>query len=196
MDKRAEIISKAFARIDEVYPDDDSLNASAFNMDKFLDDAARWVVMTAPIRALGEGVDFSAATHTHNDNGSGSVALPRYFLRLISFQMEDWPLPLVGGLYQDDARYRQQSNAVLRGTPYRPAVFVCDGGRRLEYYTSASSTIKVARCFAMNHVGDDYPDRLDDVTAWKVAELVLSAMNDTNAVQMCQNNIKDLLQLL
>ena len=196
MDKRAEIISKAFARIDEVYPDDDSLNASAFNMDKFLDDAARWVVMTAPIHALGHGVDFSTAAHTHNNDGSGSVALPKYFQRLISFQMEDWPLPLVGGLYQDDARYRQQSNPVLRGTPYRPAVFVCNGGQRLEYYTSASRTIKVARCFAMNHVGDDYPDRLDDITAWKVAELVLSAMNDINAVQMCQNNIKDLLQLL
>lgn len=196
MAKRADIIRKTFSRIDEIYPDDDSMNMSAFNIENFIDDAARWVVMTVPVHALGQGEDFSAATHTHNDNGSGTVALPQHFLRLISFQMSDWSLPLIGGLYQDDARYRQQNNSVLRGTPYRPVVFVCDGGHTIEYYTSATGDIKVARCFAMEKVGDDYPDRLEDITAWKTAELVLSAMNDINAVQICQNNIKDLLQLL
>lgn len=196
MSKRADIIRKTFSRIDEIYPDDDSLNMSAFNIENFIDDAARWVVMVAPIHALGEGADFSDAEHTHNDDGSGSVNLPQHFLRLISFQMNDWALPLMGGLYQDDARYRQQSNLVLRGTPYRPMVFVCNGRHTLEYYTSATDTIKQARCFSMDKVGDDYPDGLDDITAWKTAELVLSAMNDVNAMQICQNNIKDLLQLL
>lgn len=199
MSKRDDIIVKAFARIDEIYPDNNEANVSSFNVDAFVDEAARWVILTAPIHALGHGTDFSTAAdaeHVHNDDGSGSVKLPQYFLRLIAFRMSDWPLPIIGGLYDDNARYRQQHDAVLRGTPSRPAVFICDGGQKLEYYSSHAGTIKEARCFAMQILGDDYPDMLSDITAWKIAELVLSAMNDINGVQICQNNIKDLLRIL
>lgn len=197
MAKRDEIIGKAIYCIDEVYPENIDENIDAFNIDKFVDEAARQIVRIVPVHALGEGVDFASNEHEHNnDTGEGHILLPEHFVRIILFQMQDWPLPVTSALYQEDIRYRQQCNPVLRGTPYRPAIFVCNKGRALEYYTSMTSEIKEARCFTLNVIDDTYPNELSDITAWKTAELVLTVMNDINAMQLCQAKVNEILQTL
>lgn len=187
---KAEIEKKAYVCLDEFYPDQPlSSDTEGFPIAKFLDDAIRYVGRVAPVRALGQGVDFS-----QNPIENSSVELPDGFVRLISFQMSDWDLPVVEALYSDNPRYLQQADPVLKGSTKRPVVFICDGDTTLEWYSS-SSTIQKAKAFV---VSDDinYPEKISEVIAWKTAELVLSALNNVAAVQFAQTQLKQLFDSL
>lgn len=206
MATRSQIVEKAYKCLDEVYPDTPlSSDEAEFHIEDFVDDAIRFIGRVAPVRALGEGVDFS--TNAEVKDGCIYVnLLNAEFVRLISLQMEDWDLPVTEAFYSDDARYKQQSNHILRGTPKRPIVFICDGGKTLEFYSSTTNKLKKARCFVVDKgmfsidgtkkYTISYPDTLSGVIAWKTCELVLSAMNDAQGLQFAQNQIQQQLQAL
>jgi hypothetical protein len=59
-----------------------------------------------------------------------------------------------------------------------------------------SGDLDKAHCIAFDSVDDKYPSKLADITAWKTAELVLSALNDTQAAQICQAHTQEILQSL
>jgi hypothetical protein len=174
-----------------------------------VDDAIRFIGRVAPVRALGTGEGFGikrpstpstpsipvsiAVEDTDETENTDSVVLPKGFVRLISFQMSDWALPVTDALYSDNPRYRQQADPILRGTPKRPIVFI-DGDRLLEYYSS-TGTIRKAQAFVVSDTVD-YPAQLSEAIAWKTAELVLSAMNDAQGVQFAQAQLKQLLEAL
>ena len=190
MATRSEIIIKAYKCLDEIYPDQQLPDEmQEFRVESFVDEAIRFIGRVAPVRALGAGKDFKSTTLNNN-----SVALPSGFVRLISFQMDDWVLPVTEALYTDNPRYKQQTNSVLKGSANRPIVFINEANNALEYYSSKSETIKEARAFVVDS-SVDYPEQLSSVIAWKTAELVLSMMNDT-AVQFAQNQIQQQLQAL
>lgn len=190
MATRTQIVEKAYKCLDEVYPDTPlSSDIEEFRVADFVDDAIRFIGRVAPVRSLGQGKDFKSNTSINK-----SVSLPKGFVRLIAFQMSDWALPVVDALYSDNPRYRQQADPILMGTPKRPIVFVCDGDTNLEYYSS-TGTITKAQAFVVDST-TDYPEQLSDVIAWKTAELVLSAMNDTQGVQFVQSQIQQQLQAL
>lgn len=201
---REQIIKKAYQCIDEVYPDSNSQDITAFNIDTFLDQAAKIIIKVVPTRALGAGIDIKAHEDFEVDviDGVGFVTLPPHFQRLVAFQASDWKLPVTTALYSDSPQYLQQSNEILRGTPYRPIVFILNGGENLEFYTSKASHtsyidyIKVFRGIIMDIVDDTYPEGLVDITAWKTAELTLSAMNDVQAAQICQTKVQEILGTL
>ena len=198
---RSDLISQAYRCIDEVYPDTAdgrvSGDLSAFHVEEFLEEAARWVVQSVPLRVLGAGTDGPKTPETY-DNGGGKVILPKGFQRLLSFKMSDWDYAVVEAYDQMSPKYKQQANAVLRGTPSRPIVFLCNGSTELEYFTTKATAhkIDVFKVFVLSKVDDSYPVKLYDITAWKTAELVLSAMNDLEAVQVCQMHVKEILQTL
>ena len=209
MATRSNIIEKAYKCLDEVYPDAPlSSDVEEFRVADFVDDAIRFIGRVAPIRALGEGISFipevpkaegegAATTTTTTEKDSylrvNPVPLPPGFVRLIAFQMSDWALPITDALYSDSPRYQQQADPILMGTTKRPVVFVCDGGKNLEYYSS-TGTIKKAQAFTVG--ANDYPEALANVIAWKTAEMVLSAMNDVQAVQFAQAQLKQLFEAL
>ena len=187
-----QIKTKAYICLDEFYPDNPlSSQIEGFRIDAFVEDAVRYVGQTAPIRALGSGTDFKS-----NKEEENVVTLPDNFVRLIAFQMSDWALPVIDALYSDDARYMQQADPVLKGSPRRPIVFICDGGTTIEYYSSASSEIKKAKAFCVEKKDTYYPDRLAEVIAWKTTELVLSALNNTQAIPFAQAQLKQLFDSL
>lgn len=191
MATRTNIVLKAYKCLDETYPDAQLPNEiEEFRVEDFVDEAIRYIGRVAPVRALGEGKDFKDGTIETN-----SIQLPNGFVRLIAFQMADWDLPIVDALPSEHPRYRQQANEVLKGTPKRPIVFICDGGTKLEYYTSKSADIKKAYAFVVDTT-TDYPEQLSDAIAWKTAELVFSAMNDAQGMQFAQNQVQQLLQAL
>lgn len=205
---REDIIKKAYQCIDEVYPDSTNQDISAFNIDTFLDQAAKIIVKIVPVRALGAGVDIRDVEGTRLarfNEGIGRIELPQNFQRLISFKIVDWRYPLTEALDESSLRMQQQYNPILRGTPSRPVVFLLQGGKFLEYYTSTitptaegvfSSWIDTFQGLVFDKVDDNYPTKLSDITAWKTAELVLSAMNDVTAAQICQTKTQEILQTL
>ena len=205
MAARSDIVQKAYKCLDEIYPDSQLPNEiEEFRVNDFVDDAIRFIGRIAPVRALGKGVKFGVeddTTATVNEGGqteptepTNSVALPSGFVRLIAFQMSDWALPVTEALYSDNPRYRQQADPILMGTPKRPIVFICDGDTNLEYYSS-TGTITKAQAFVVSDTVD-YPAQLSETIAWKTAEMVLSVMNDAQAVQFAQAQLKQLFEAL
>lgn len=206
MATRTDIIAKTYKCLDEVYPDAPlSSDIDEFHIEDFVDDAIRFIGRVAPVRALGEGVSFvpekdpqegvNTTPQTDDDLHLrvNPVPLPSGFVRLIAFQMSDWALPVTDALYSDSPRYQQQADPILMGTTKRPVVFICDGGKNLEYYSS-TGTIKKAQAFIVG--AENYPEALADVIAWKTAEMVLSVMNDAQAVQFAQAQLKQLFEAL
>lgn len=209
MATRTDIIAKTYKCLDEVYPDTPlSSDIDEFHIEDFVDDAIRFIGRVAPVRALGEGTSFipeapsaegegAATTTTTTASDSylrvNPVPLPAGFVRLIAFQMSDWALPVTDALHSDNPRYQQQADPILMGTTKRPVVFICDGGKSLEYYSS-TGTIKKAQAFIVG--AENYPEALANVIAWKTAEMVLSVMNDAQAVQFAQAQLKQLFEAL
>ncbi len=205
MATRTQIVEKAYKCLDEVYPDTPlSSDIDEFRVADFVDDAIRFIGRVAPVRALGAGVGFGSLRPSIPSipsipvsiavEDTGSVILPNGFVRLIAFQMSDWALPVTDALYSDNPRYRQQADIILRGTPKRPIVFICDGDKRLEYYSSTGA-IKKAQAFVVSNT-EEYPEQLSEAIAWKTTELVLSAMNDAQGIQFAQAQLKQLLEAL
>lgn len=206
MATRTDIIAKTYKCLDEVYPDAPlSSDIDEFHIEDFVDDAIRFIGRVAPVRALGEGVSFvpekepqegeNTTPQTDNDLHLrvNPVPLPPGFVCLIAFQMSDWALPVTDALHSDSPRYQQQADPILMGTTKRPVVFICDGGKNLEYYSS-TGTIKKAQAFIVG--AENYPEVLANVIAWKTAEMVLSVMNDAQAVQFAQAQLKQLFEAL
>lgn len=200
---RDSIIKKAYLCIDEVYPDTSYQDIDSFNVSEFLDQAARIIVKIVPTRALGPGTDIKDEDNslTIDDDGVAECKLPPTFQRLISIQAHDWAYPLTVAFDGDSPKYQQQYNKVLRGTKHRPIIFLLNGGEKLKIYSTentptSSGVIKELRVFLMDAVDDNYPAKLHDITAWKTAELVLSAMNDIQAAQICQAKTQELLETL
>ena len=204
---RASVIKKAYLCIDEVYPDITDQDIPAFNVEEFLDQAARLIIQIAPARTLGTlAVDY---TNNNTDtplisviDGVGRIQLKESFARLVSFQAEDWSSVVTEALDDTSPRYKQQNNPILRGKPNRPIVFITDGGKYLEYYTTnttgegLSRGLKKFYAVFFDGVDDNYPSKLEDITAWKTAELVLSTMGDTSAATNCTNRVTEILQTL
>lgn len=189
--KRAEIEKKAYVCLDEFYPDQPlSSDTEGFPIGAFLDDAIRYIGRMAPIRVLGVGTDFK-----NNSKNGNSIQLPDNFVRLISFKMSDWALPITDALYQDNPKYMQQADPILKGSVKRPVVFICDGGTSLEWYSSKTDSVEKAQAFVVDDT-IDYPEAISEVIAWKTAELVLSALNNVTAVQFAQTQLKQLLESL
>lgn len=204
MSTRADIIRKAYQCIDEVYPESSTQDITSFGIDTFLDQAAKLVIKVVPVRTLGGGQDIRDLPGVRLcflKDGVGCIQLPDNFIRLVSFSVRDWEHTVTEALDESSPRYIQQYNSTLRGTPCRPAVFLTQGGTRLEFYSTNLDQFSItgdleAQCIAFDSVDDKYPSKLADITAWKTAELVLSAMNDVQAAQLCQAKTQEILQTL
>lgn len=194
---KKQLIQKVYRCIDETYPDTTEQDLEEFNIPAFLDEAVRWVVKSVPVGALGEGDEYKELT------------LPEGFLRLLEFKMDGWKVPVTEALSQNNPKYWQQQNPALRGGNSRPLVFLVNGETELEPYPyyekevtdkdgkkSIVPAIETLRVFKMPTDYANYPDKLLDVTAWKVAELVFSMMQDANGVSVAQAHIQQILPTL
>lgn len=204
MSTRADIIRKAYLCIDEVYPDSTNQDIPAFNIDEFIDQAAKIIIMLVPTRALGEGTDMLTHEKLEIDiceSGMAKLTLPATFQRLISICAVEWPHSVAVALDSDSPKYIQQGNKVLRGSLQRPVVFLLEGNTKMEIYSvkkmsPSIGALKEFKGLLFDTVDDNYPSKLHDITAWKTAELVLSAMNDVQAAQLCQAKSQEILQTL
>lgn len=194
-----DILKKSLRCVDEVYPESGDANIDFFPVSEFLVEAATWVARTVPLRALGLGVKLPISGLTPHADGSGELPLPSDFLRLLSFKMKGWKRTVTNPIYDTDVRYEQQANLTLRGGEIFPVVAICDGESRLEYYSSSLgpyASVDQARYFPYPDIQKEFPEVLIDLTAWKVAELTLSSMNDQASAQLANQRIAEHLQAL
>jgi hypothetical protein len=185
------IVAKALKCIDEIYPSENTLNETYLPTDDFLEEMVRWVIDVAPVHELTEREIATGSASTTASNGVGRDAVPEDFGRLVYFKAEGWKRPVFGVITEDDPRYLQQSNKVLRGNPSRPIVAVVEGGKYFEWYTAQSQEYT---CEYVPYAIDYIPTRLEDVASWKLAEIVLMSMSDAQNAAVCTARVNELLE--
>lgn len=70
---------------------------------------------------------------TKNSDGSGWIALPSDFMRLVRFKMSGWDVAVTHPIYENQPQYILQKNRWARGNAQRPVCAIA--GLKLEYYS-------------------------------------------------------------
>lgn len=80
----------------------------------------------------------------------GSIALPEDWLRLVSFSMSDWQMPVLAPITCDHPAYALQRSEFpgLRGTPEKPVCAITPD-RRLEFYSCRTKNAGIAHALYM-----------------------------------------------
>lgn len=185
------IKAKALKCIDEVYPSANTLQATCFPVDDFLGEAVRWVIDVVPVHELTIRDSAVSNSGASIKNGVGSDSAPLNFGRLVYFKANGWKRPVFGAITEDDPRYIQQSNKVLRGNPSRPVVAIVNGGTTIEWYTAID---KEYECEYVPYDASFIPATLEDITAWKLAEILLMSMSDAQNAAVCTARVNEILE--
>ena len=192
---KSTIISKAMRCVDEVYAGvDTATNEELFTYSSFIMEAVRWVVDMVPLRHLGYCVDDLVLSEYKVSNGVGKGYVGLDFGRLLHIKAADWKRKVTSLMLDTDPRYAQQSDIVLRGNPARPVAVLCEGGTRIELYTTSSKDSATGQYVPYD--ADKLPAKLEDITAWKLAEIVLMSINDTASATICAARVNDILNQL
>lgn len=184
------IVAKALKCIDEIYPSENTLNEGYFPTDAFIDEAVRWVIDVAPIHEL-EGVEMGLGNISYKDNVAYIPQISDWG-RVIYVKFSDWVRPATI-INCDDILYRQQMNKVLRGNPSRPIVVRTKNG--IEAYTTDVSGTAVEALHVPYNI-ENIPTRLEDLASWKLAEIVLMSMHDTQGASICTSKVNEHLEIL
>ena len=196
MESRAEerpIVLKALRCIDEIYPSENTLNEGYLPTNAFIDEMVRWVIDIVPSHELTKTTSLSLRDARVDAEGVGSAKVSDVG-RIVYFKAEHWKRPVFGVITENDPRYIQQRNKVLRGNPSRPVVALVDGRTKLEWYTGDDEDNETAK-----HVPysiDYIPENLEDLAAWKLAEIVLMSMSDAQAAAVCTAKVNEHLEML
>lgn len=185
------IVAKALRCIDEVYPSENTINESCLPTDIFIDEVVRWVIDIVPSKELSKTTDLTLSDRTV-DEGVGSAGVSDVG-RIVYFKAGDWKRPVFGTITENDARYIQQNNKILRGNPSRPIVALVKGRTRLEWYTTESQEQEVKHVpYSVEYI----PSNLEDLASWKLAEIVLMSMSDVQSASVCTARVNELLEML
>ena len=187
------IVEKALQCIDEIYPSENTLNEGHFPTDAFINEMVRWVIDIVPTHELTKTTSLNLKDANVDAEGVGSAKVSDVG-RIVYFKAAHWKRPVFGVITENDPRYVQQSNKVLRGNPSRPVVALVDGRTKLEWYTGDNEESETAK-----HVPysiDYIPENLEDLAAWKLAEIVLMSMHDTEGASICTSKVNEHLEIL
>ena len=192
------IVAKALKCIDEVYPDDNTLNEGHFPTDAFINEMVRWVVNIVPSHELTKR-EFLNLTEVETNVDMGGGKLPEEFDgRIVYFKANGWKRAVTNAITEDDARYIQQSNKVLRGNASRPVLAIVNHvgkskDRGVEWYPAADTDFNG---MYVPYSIDYIPENLEDLAAWKLAEIVLMSMSDAQAAAVCTAKVNEHLEIL
>ena len=187
------VVAKAIRCIDEIYPAENPVDETFFSVDAFIEEAVRWVIEAVPTAMLSER-ETLVVTPQLSDDGVGSVnIIPPDFGRLVFFMAADWKRPVVSAITENSPLYLQQKNPVLRGNPSRPIVAIVEGRSRIEWYTTRTTGYEALYVpYKIEYI----PQLLEDITAWKLAEIILLSMADTQSAAVCVSRVNEQLQML
>lgn len=127
-------------------------------------EAVRRVHLEAPNYLLEGGHNFGDTVYWR-ELESGWVLLPRDFLRLVVFEMDDWDRVVYTAISTDDAEYQKQRSRFkgIRGTAQRPvcAIAIRPEGKALEFYSCKSTDANVSRAVYIPHPKIDEDGGID-----------------------------------
>lgn len=165
-------------------------------------EAVRRVVTEAPVHLLEGGNQFGDEIFWRN-NGSGWIALPENFMRLLIFKMSDWERPVYEPITAADPQYQLQFSRYkgLRGNPQKPVVAIVSRaeGRALELFSckNDSATVEQAVYIPFPKVdrygGIEIPERCYMSVVYQAASLVLATIGQSELSQVMSDLSKQLL---
>lgn len=127
-------------------------------------EAVQRVHMDAPNYLLEGGHNFGDAVYWR-ELESGWVLLPKDFLRLVVFEMDDWEQAVYQAISTDDPEYEKQRSRFkgIRGTAQRPvcAIAIRPEGRVLEFYSCKSKNAQVSRAMYIPYPKIDEDNGVD-----------------------------------
>ena len=145
-------------------------------------EAIQRVHRDAPNYLLEGGHNFGDAVYWR-ELESGWVLLPKDFLRLVVFEMDDWEQAVYQAISTDDPEYEKQHSRFkgIRGTAQRPvcAIGIRPEGRVLEFYSCKSTDAKVSRAIYIPYPkidedgGVDISERCYNAVIYTAAGLTL-----------------------
>ena len=145
-------------------------------------EAIQRVHRDAPNYLLEGGHNFGDAVYWR-ELESGWVLLPKDFLRLVVFEMDDWEQAVYQAISTDDPEYEKQRSRFkgIRGTAQRPvcAIAIRPEGRVLEFYSCKSEDAQVSRAMYIPYPkidedgGVDISERCYNAVIYTAAGLTL-----------------------
>lgn len=166
-------------------------------------EAIQRVHRDAPNYLLEGGHNFGDAVYWR-ELESGWVLLPKDFLRLVVFEMDDWEQAVYQAISTDDPEYEKQRSRFkgIRGTAQRPVCVIAirPEGRVLEFYSCKSKNAQVSRAMYIPYPkidednGVDICERCYNAVVYTAAGLTLLACGEVekgNAVsELAQTFLK------
>lgn len=195
---REQTIARALRCIDEIYPEDNEANGPNFPLEEFIDEAGRRTLLTAPLHAIPSVKSLTECPLRPSADGSGEIDLPDDFLRLSRLLMDGWKRPVLVAIPEDHPAAARQYHPVTQGGTAKPVALLTHGGKRLRYFSIVGRDHRIieGEYVAYSVLDDTYPVRLIEVTAWKLAGLVLGVSNDPNGAQTAEARATELMSLL
>lgn len=130
MSTRSEIIQMVMKKMDELTPYNEGLVLTPLGsqkpientIDSILDECARDILLSHPLSKLP--LTSIIPTPAGQTDGSGFIALPTDYLRLVSLQIAGFKKDIVHLITPEDPLYKLQANEFVRGTKNKPVGFL------------------------------------------------------------------------
>lgn len=162
-------------------------------------EAIQRVHIEAPNYLLEEGHNFGDAVYWR-EMESGWVLLPKDFMRLVVFEMDDWEQAVYQAISTDDSEYEKQRSRIkgIRGTAQKPvcAIAMRPEGRVLEFYSCKTTDAQVSRAMYIPYPkidednGVDVCERCYNAVVYTAAGLTLMTCGETDKA----NSVSELAQ--
>lgn len=166
-------------------------------------EAIQRVHLEAPNYLLESGHNFGDAVYWR-ELESGWVLLPKDFMRLVVFEMDDWEQAVYTAISIDDPEYEKQRSRIkgIRGTAQKPvcAIAIRPEGRVLEFYSCKSTDAKVSRAMYIPYPvidedgGVDVCEHCYKAVVYTAAGLTLLTCGETEKASAVSDLAKTFLQ--
>lgn len=193
------LLNGVLIRIDEATSNQVEGMAARYPIAEFMREATVELLRTAPLHAVPL-TDFRSEPLVSLKDGSGTIALPKDFLRLASFRMKGWMRTVTTVITTENPRYDRQLNPTTRGGIAKPVVaLVRDAeGMKLRWFSLPPGwprEVEEALC-VVRTAPTALLDLLADPLCWLTASMVLSVTGETAAADTARKRYELTLQQL
>lgn len=195
---RDQLKTKIKQHMDEVSSFENAQTDAVDQVGNFMDEAARQILLTAPLHTISP-TDFSDETTHDNGDNTGYIELPNDMIRLHTFKMNKWKRAITGDEVISDTHplYTLQKSSVTRGGVWKPVAVLthkdvgslaADYELVLEYFsvTGDDHTVDIAlyvKDEAAEELSKYQNSRIIDAVIWQTVANLLSAYGDPQGAE-------------
>lgn len=170
-------------------------------------DGVMQVLMSAPVRMVDGGVPITSEVVWDSEGTggyvSGHIGLPSDFMRLVSFKMTDWSIPVFYPITPDSPLYPMQKSRFggIKGNPEKPVCAIVPGGSGsvLEFFSckGRSSSVEAASYLPIPKVEEDaisIPQMCYRPSVYMIAALTKESLREHDFAEVMKNETKIMLE--